>query len=400
MKNDRLSSEDLVAELNLLREKNELLERELLKSKGLLKTYKDQAEKYHNIFSGSLDVIMITDGINGEIIDINDACKIVFGYQPSELTGRHYSVLIPAINENSEPIALENINMFGPVLSSRLVRKSDGSLSPMDLTINIINLDGHKAVQTCFRDAAERKKAEEGTRKYLEKLHELNTSKDKFFSVLAHDLRSPFTGLLGLSQMLIEDVDEMSKDEMVHYLSEINITIKSVYQLLNNLLSWSWVNSGQIQFSPETFNPDNKICDVIQLLKMNAAFKNIEVNFSTDGDKLLNADLNMFKSIIQNLISNAIKFTPEGGSITVSTKKSENDLIIKISDTGVGIPEENIRRIFSNEEMFSTRGTQNERGSGLGLALCKELVKRNNGEISLESKVNIGTIFTLVFPLN
>lgn len=399
MNSTQSSSGDLLTELNILKQENEQYCKKLKENSELLNIYKEEAEKYKSIFSGSLDVIMITDGKNGKIIDISDAARTVLGYIPSDLIGCHYSTILPHFNDNENPKLLEEIDMFGPVLSSRLVKMSDGSLSPMDLTINVINLNGIKAVQTSFRDAAERNKAEEGIKTYLSQLHDLNKSKDKFFSVLAHDLRSPFTGLLGLSQMLVEDIDEMPKDEMVHYISEINITIKSVYQLLNNLLEWSWVNSGDMQFNPEVIDPDEKIQDVIQLLSMNASYKKIEISFCSDGIKSVAVDVNMFKSIIQNLISNSIKFTKESGRILVETSKSNDNVIIKISDTGIGISEENIKKIFSPDETFSTRGTQDERGSGLGIALCRELVKKNNGAISLESQLNIGTTFTLKFPV-
>ncbi len=303
----------------------------------------NELKKYKVIFESSLDVVMITDGKAGKILEVSKSSKNLLGYTPEELIGKHYSVLLPEEQNKLSEKLLNETKIYGSVLTDRKVLKKDGSFCNMDLTINIIEWGTEKAVCTNLRDITERLKHEAEIQRISAELRELNASKDKFFSIIAHDLKSPFTGLLGYSEILNEDYELLSSDQLKSYFSEIYSSAKSIYKLLNNLLEWSWISIGNQSFNPCKTNITKSIKEVIKLLASNAANKNVEIGFNNDDTLFINADETMIRSIIQNLLSNAIKFTPRNGKINISTAGINEEIVIIVKDTGVGIDEKEIR---------------------------------------------------------
>lgn len=263
-----------------------------------------------------------------------------------------------------------------------------------------------------LRDITEIKKNEERLRLLVEKfenlniqlkkseqeLKELNSAKDRFFSIVAHDLRSPFSSLLSFSEFLVEDIDELPKDEIKSFAEKINESSRTVFSLLENLLQWSRIQTGKIPYEPITFNIYHKINQIMNLLKNNAEAKKINVVNDVPASAIVFADEDMMFSVIQNLLSNAIKFTRESGSIVFRAHPRENEIMVSITDNGVGIKEEDIRKLFRIDSHHTTYGTKEEKGSGLGLLLCKEMVERNRGKISVASKVGEGTTFSFTIP--
>ncbi|MFA6597098.1 MAG: PAS domain S-box protein [Ignavibacteriaceae bacterium] len=229
-------------------------------------------------------------------------------------------------------------------------------------------------------------------------LKELNSSKDKFFSIIAHDLRSPFHALLGMSDLLATEVDEFSREEIKKFAGEMNNSLKNQFKLLENLLEWSRLQTGKVQYAPVKINLSEKVSDIIALLAGNALKKNITVINLVLPGVILFADTNMLQSILQNLIANAIKFTKPGGNIQVSTKQNNDMVKIFIKDSGVGISKESLQNIFRTDSTVTTLGTENERGTGLGLLLCKEMIERHGGNISVESELEKGTTFSFTLP--
>ena len=229
-------------------------------------------------------------------------------------------------------------------------------------------------------------------------LKELNSSKDKFFSIIAHDLRSPFHALLGMSDLLATEVDEFSREEIKKFAGEMNNSLKNQFKLLENLLEWSRLQTGKVQYAPVKINLSEKVSDIIALLAGNALKKNITVTNLVLPGVFLFADTNMLQSILQNLIANAIKFTKPGGNIQISTKQKNEMVNIFIKDTGVGISKESLQNIFRTDSTVTTLGTENERGTGLGLLLCKEMIERHGGNISVESELEKGTTFSFTLP--
>lgn len=351
---------------------------------------------YKSIFNETLDVVMITNGKEGIILEINKSCINQLGYQPHELVGKHFSYILEDPEEESRII--EDTKFYGTVLAEKRIKKKDGSVIFMDVNLNTIDYGRNKVVMTTLRDVSERVKSELKLRQYSEALSDLNSSKDKFFSIIAHDLKSPFSGLLGLSQILCEELDEIGNNELKKYADEINNAAKFIFKLLQNLLEWSRLNTGKFDYAPVTVNLNNKISSIIQLLNLNAVNKKIDLRFQCQEDLKVIADNNMLNSILQNLISNALKFTHEHGLVEVNASLATDKAVICVKDSGIGIPEENLKKIFRVDKNISTLGTAKEKGTGLGLVLCKELVEKNNGSITAESVLGEGTTFTVTLP--
>lgn len=227
-------------------------------------------------------------------------------------------------------------------------------------------------------------------------LRVLNATKDKFFSIIAHDLRSPFNALLGLSEILLKMHKKYSSEDREKIIESLNSSIVATYKLLENLLAWSLSQSGRIQFSPEKLKLNELLLDTMVDLQESANKKGIKIINTISKNEKIYADKNMIATVFRNLISNAIKFTNSGQRITLSIKKQFDAKFheITIADTGVGIPKDKIDNLFCITRNTSTSGTDNEKGTGLGLIICKEFVEKHGGEIRVESVVNKGTTFS------
>lgn len=231
-------------------------------------------------------------------------------------------------------------------------------------------------------------------------LKESNITKDKFFSIIAHDLKNPVSAFMGVSNFLSQTFHELSNEELKEFLDDVNNSAKQLYELLENLLMWSRCERGLIQYQPAVYELQQFITSNINLLKINADNKNISINYDLDKEYKVYADANMLNTIIRNLCTNAIKFTHEGGTINIICREDDNNFCrISVSDNGVGIPRENLEKLFSLQNSVSTTGTKQESGTGLGLILCREFVERHNGRIWVESTVNVGTTFHFTIPL-
>jgi two-component system sensor histidine kinase/response regulator len=229
-------------------------------------------------------------------------------------------------------------------------------------------------------------------------LKELNATKDKFFSIIAHDLKNPFNTLLGFSELLITNINEYDKNRIGEFINIIFQTSKNAYMLLENLLEWSRSQTGRLEMAPSDIEISELVDDNIDLIYNNASNKKLELNNRVDKKVKAYADSNMTNTIIRNLLSNAIKYTATGGKIEITSKTENNYVEVTVSDTGVGIKEENIGKLFRIDENFSTKGTNDETGTGLGLILCKEFVKKNGGDIWVTSAPGKGSNFTFKLP--
>jgi PAS domain S-box-containing protein len=247
--------------------------------------------------------------------------------------------------------------------------------------------------------AIERKKAEEEIILKNELLQAINAEKDKFFSILAHDLRGPLSAFVAATQILAEETQSMNFEEI----QEISVSMKesatNIYSLLENLLEWSRLQRGIMEFIPEKFNLKKEIQECTQVLNESARKKEIEIEYSVPEDIELVADRHMFDTVTRNLVSNAIKFTPTGGKIQVGALNTNNEIEIHITDSGIGMPAELKNKLFHINEKTSRRGTEGEPSTGLGLLLCKEFIEKHNGEIWAESEAGHGSTFYFTVPL-
>ena len=244
--------------------------------------------------------------------------------------------------------------------------------------------------------AITKKRNDEELKKYSEELQELNASKDKFFSIIAHDLRSPFNGLLGLVSILKTEYDYLTVGEQKSYIDEVYNSISGMYELAEKLLDWSRLQIGRQRFRIASIKLFNFINDIVSTLSNNAKLKNINLINDLNPDDKVYADDPMLRTLFHNLISNSIKFTNSGGSITIKSKQEDGDkLLVSVIDTGIGISEENISRLFKIEDSFSTPGTNKEKGTGLGLLLCKDIAEKHGSELIVQSIPGKGTTFSI-----
>ncbi len=230
-------------------------------------------------------------------------------------------------------------------------------------------------------------------------LKKLNDEKNKFFSIIAHDLRGPFGGLMGITDILYAQLDQIP-DEQIHELIQLlQQSSNQVFNLLNNLLEWSRLQMDAVVFDPVSFNLKPAICDSIKLLQERAQNKAIVIENKTNESIEILADINMFNTVIRNLISNAIKFTPRNGLITVGSATADDKMIeVFVIDSGIGMSDGLMKKLFSLDQKVSRPGTENEASNGLGLILCKDLVEKHGGKIWVESEEGKGTTFRFTFP--
>ncbi len=247
--------------------------------------------------------------------------------------------------------------------------------------------------------AIERKRSKDAIARYAEEMKELNQTKDKFFSIVAHDLKSPFAGIIGYLQILLEDYYSLSEDEKYTFIKSIDELSHNVFSLLENLLEWSRIQTGRMSFSPTDFNLLEELEMTISIIRETAKNKNIILDCFIDDRININADKNMMYTIIRNLLSNAIKFTNPFGKVTITANQVDKIIEFTVSDTGVGIKKENLSKLFKIDSAISTKGTANEEGTGLGLLLCKEMIEKHGGKIWVESEIGKGTAFSFTLPV-
>ncbi len=232
-----------------------------------------------------------------------------------------------------------------------------------------------------------------------EKLEEALKEKDKLFSIIAHDLKSPFSGFLGIANLLSTDIESFSKEELVELAKSLKASAESVYKLIENLLEWSRIQRGLIPFNPENYNLYFVVEQIHTLHRINLEKKSIKFTNLIPKDLEAKFDINMISTVFRNLISNAIKFTPKGGEVTVDFKQNSNELTISISDTGIGIPKEVLPMLFKIGAKTSRPGTDGETSTGLGLILCKEYIEKHKGKIWVESQEGKGSTFYFTLPV-
>lgn len=241
----------------------------------------------------------------------------------------------------------------------------------------------------------ELKKSRDLIAKQYQELQELNATKDKFFSIIAHDLRGPFSGLLGLTDLLTQEGETMPTEEIIDLIKKIHQTLKNQYNLLENLLQWASIQTKRLNPQPIKVNLRRTASDVINILQTSAEKKDIALINDILPEHFVLVDKQMITSVIHNLITNAIKFTFSGGKVTLSSEdEAPGKILLKVTDTGIGISDEIKNKLFKIDKHHSSLGTNNEKGSGLGLILCKEMIEKNGGNIWAERNKNEnGTTF-------
>lgn len=247
-------------------------------------------------------------------------------------------------------------------------------------------------------DITERKNVEQALLQNENRLRELNATKDKFFSIIAHDLKSPFNGIIGFSNLLAIQIQENNYEGIEEYARVIQDSSLRAMELLENLMEWSRSQTGRMEFNPEFVEIVALINEVSKLLNDTAQQKSISISMELPQKIIVSADKAMITTVLRNLISNAVKFTNPGGKIVISAVQKPDELLVTICDNGVGMKNEVVEKLFHIDTNLSTTGTKNETGTGLGLILCAEFVKKHGGKIWVESEVGKGSKFHFTIP--
>ncbi len=404
--------ENLVAERTIqlseinerLQKTNEELNKEIIKFSNAEEALQKSSQKWEALIAASPDGVGMIS-LDGKMLLISDKLAEIYGYanhERDEIIGKPALDFIDPLDHNR---LIENLSQLisgkrGNQLSEYLAIRKDNSRINIDINTTLLLDSNGKPTSVLFveRDITERKKVEQETiRKNLE-LAELNATKDKFFSIIAHDLKSPFQGLISFSQILSTQFSELSEDEKISFISSIEALSQSSYRLLENLLDWSRLQTGQMTYNPVHLNLLVELFPTITLIKQTALNKNTAFDYSIDSSIVAKADINMLSTIIRNLLSNAIKFTNSGGKITLLVKELEDSIEFSVTDTGIGIEQDNLDKLFRIGNKESRRGTANETGTGIGLFLCKEMIDKHGGKLSVESQINKGTKFMFTIP--
>lgn len=274
-------------------------------------------------------------------------------------------------------------------LSSELEQKVKERTSDLELVNQQLQKELHERIQ-----------AEQALRKNQVELEELNATKDKFFNIVAHDLKNPFTSLLGSSELLYQNIGKLDETNIRKLANILNDSAKRGYAILQNLLDWSRSQTGMLKINPEVINLREIVEENIINLELFAANKEIKVLSNVRSDILIYADKNIINTVLRNLISNALKFSYRTGVVYINAKSGKKEIAISVKDSGIGISEEKIKTLFRIDTKHSLTGTENEIGTGLGLKLCKEFVEKHGGRIWVESEENKGSEFIFTIPVH
>lgn len=411
------------------------LQEEIKILKDEIKVYKNNEKLFHSLMEASVGdigldffnniVYKLSDWLNAECVIIGQVIdnhkveampmlldgKIIHGYSyellgtPCELTStKGYCKYSENVREFfPQDKELTDISAEGYV-GAALYNKN-GELFGVLCAIsrNKLQLPPHtedimKIVGSRITAEIERKKIQQKLVLSEANLIESNISKNKFFSIIAHDLKSPFSALIGFSELLLKEAESNNFTNIKRYAHAINIVSNQTLGLLQNLLDWSMAVTGKLSYSLEEFDLNKLIKEEINFLSIYAQKKDIFLSMVADSEMIISADNNMVRTILRNLISNAIKYTPNGGKISVNADIENSHINVSVSDTGIGIDQCNLDKLFKIGNTFSLKGTNNESGTGLGLILCKEFIELHEGKIWVESEIGKGSVFYITLP--
>jgi len=385
----------------------------------------EQKKKFQLIFNNApIGMALVKNRV---IIDVNETICNLLDTEKNKIinkgtelfypTNEEYNkvgYLINSLNKNEKVIIEIKLktgknNILDAILN---ISRLDNSDTKGLLIVSIVDITERKAIENRFKaNVLELKQKSLNLENLLKdkndliqmlaisdsKLKRVNEEKDKFFSVIAHDLRSPFQGLLGLSQILFENYNDLTAEEVVKFSGQLSDSAKTLYGLLENLLQWSRIKRGMILPSNTVLPLIHVINECVALIKSNLEIKKQEVVIEIIDSIYVNVDYSMFNSIMRNLLTNAIKFSFVGGKIKIIAKELENNLVqITVNDFGTGINEDDLSNLFKIDKKVSQKGTMNEPSTGLGLILCKEYIEIMGGKIWATSNKEDGTKFNIV----
>jgi PAS domain S-box-containing protein len=358
-------------------------------------------KQFELIFNTSPDAALITRLNDGLFFDCNDGFTKLTGYTKAEMSDNSVSDFNIWANPDERNAIMKIISENGFCENQEaLFKRKDGRVFTGLFSAKKMILKGIPHIISITRDISDKIAAQEKERKYLLELKELNTIKDKLFSILGHDLRSPFSTILGFSDELKENIHQYSTEEIETMVGEIHKSGENTLKLLENILNWAKSQTGQTKIQLVKTDLDAIIHDAVNLVIMQAEEKKIALKYLQPVSYPLVTDENIVNTVLRNILANAIKFTNAGGMITILTNETESFIEVHVSDNGIGMTEEIKRSLFADIINPTRYGTNNEKGTGLGLAICKELIERLGGTIYVDSEVEKGSTFSFSLPKN
>jgi len=357
-------------------------------------------EKFSKLFYLNPSVCGLSDLETGEYIEVNDVFYDLLGFNKNEVIGKTAIELGILTVEDIKTI-MQHADSHGKLTNIKTnLRASNGDIKHVLLSAENIYIQDKKYRFTFANDITDLTLAEEKIRLKNEELIKLNFEKDKFFSIIAHDLHNPFNSILGFSNLIKEKVVEEDYQGIGDYAEIVYQSSNHVINLLKNLMEWAQSQIGRIAFKPENLEVEAIVDEVIRLYENIASEKYITVKKVLLPDSVVCADKSMTSTVFRNLISNAIKFTQNGGMIIITEEKKQDEIVFSIQDSGIGMEAERVEKLFKIDKTVSTNGTNNEKGTGLGLILCKEFVEKHGGKIWVDSVYGKGSTFYFSYPNN
>ena len=375
--------------------------KELRERQTLADINRENEYLFRSIFSTSPDGIVICD-FNKYIINASNATKEMLQLADSDIArGIYFMDLIAEADREKGKSFLNELKENSSTAFAELrmaTSKGKSFWSEQNASVLFDSNGEPKGTIIIIRDITERKANEEQLIKIAGDLNESNKTKDRLFSIIAHDLKNPFNALLGFSKLLMDEADKGNMDKVKKYAKIVHSSSKNTFNLLVNLLEWSRLQTKRITITPELSDLDDLITHNIEIGNTTALAKSIKLEFITPGHYPLITDRAIVNTVLRNLIGNAIKYTPANGTVTVSVKQENDWYLVSVQDVGVGIRKEDIDKLFRLDVLHTTPGTGNEKGSGLGLILCKDFINKIGGNISVQSVYGKGATFTFSIP--
>lgn len=372
--------------------------RDISERKKTIHALQESEARFKNLFELHSAIMLLVDPETRLIVDANDAATRFYGFSKSELKLIKIDDLNVLSDEEvkieREKARLVNLNYF--IFKHKL---ADGEERTVEVHSSPIDFQEKQILFLIIHDITKRKLAEKEIQLKNEQLIKVIGEKDKFFSILAHDLRGPFNGFLGLTQIMAENISNITMEEVQQMAVGMKNSASNLFRLLENLLHWARFEQGLIPFNPKKISLLLAVNESLVVPLDQAHRKEIKIANLIPDDMEIYADIDMLQTIVRNLVSNAVKFTLSGGLITIDAKiKSKKLVEITVQDTGIGMSPAIKDNLFSIEIKTNRKGTSGELSTGLGLILCKEFIEKHGGDIRVESEVEKGSKFYVTFP--
>lgn len=353
--------------------------------------------EFKTLFDIATDGIFIEDE-TGTIIDCNRAAEKMFGYQPGELKNVHISKLVPPDFAATLPEHIRDEHLTGDSYAERVNMKKDGSFFPTEICTKWATIKGKKRLIAFIHDISSRKTIENELKLAKEELERTIATRDTFLSILSHDLKSPMQTIMGFTDLLDEAIGH-SQREAREYIKQLKVATNASYTLIDNLLQWTLSQTNRIEPHIENFILGSFCASHIQALQEIAHLKKITVTKQFPENLTIRTDKNMLLFVVRNLFINAVKFTNPGGAIAIIVKTSQNKARILIKDSGIGLTQKQIDKINDRHTIYSTHGTNTEKGTGLGLKVCTDFLEMMGTRLDIESAPGEGSTFSFEIPV-